>query len=115
MHFGVFVIIAFTAIYRDWVPFIVVAAAIAVHHVLFCYLQHHGYGVWGFREMDDHWLKVVLHASYVIAETIFFLIFTRSVRKDVAIGDMKSRYVMWLNLAKQLTINCHEHLKKWKA
>lgn len=57
MHFGVFVIIAFTAIYRDWVPFIVVAAAIAVHHVLFCYLQHHGYGVWVFREMDDHWLK----------------------------------------------------------
>jgi methyl-accepting chemotaxis protein len=36
MHFGVFVIIAFTAIYRDWVPFIVVAAAIAVHHVLLC-------------------------------------------------------------------------------
>ena len=88
MHFGVFVIIAFTAVYREWVPFIVVAAAIAVHHVLFCYLQHHGYGVWVFREMDDHWLKVVLHASYVIAETVFFLIFTRSARKDVAIGDI---------------------------
>src|SRR5690606_23828610 len=49
MHFGVFVLIAFIAIYRDWLPFVVAAALIAVHHVIFCYLQHHGVGVWLFR------------------------------------------------------------------
>lgn len=88
MHFGVFVTIAFTAIYRDWLPFIVIAVAIAAHHALFCYLQHHGYGVWLFRDMDDHWVRVLIHASYVVAETVFFLIFTQSARKDVEIGDI---------------------------
>ena len=86
-HFGVFVLIAFIAIYRDWLPIITAAAFIAVHHVAFCYLQHHGVGVWLFRDMDDHWLRVFMHAGYVIGETIFFLVFTRAARQDVAVGD----------------------------
>ncbi len=88
MHFGVFVLIAFTAIYRDWLPLIVVAALIAAHHLIFCYLQHHGSGVWVFRDMEDHWLRVFIHAGYVICETAFFLIFTHAARKDVAVGDV---------------------------
>lgn len=88
MHFGVFVLIAFIAIYRDWLPIVVAAALIAMHHLVFCYLQHHGAGVWLFRDMDDHWLKVFMHAGYVIGETVFFLIFTQAARKDVAIGDV---------------------------
>lgn len=88
MHFGVFVLIAFIAIYRDWLPLIVAAVLIAAHHLLFCYLQHHGAGVWLFRDMEDHWLRVFMHAGYVIGETVFFLIFTHAARKDVAVGDV---------------------------
>jgi methyl-accepting chemotaxis protein len=88
MHFGVFVLIAFIAIYRDWLPLIVAAALIAVHHVIFCYLQHHGAGVWVFRDLEDHWLRVFIHAGYVVGETVFFLIFTQAARKDVAVGDV---------------------------
>lgn len=98
MHFGVFVLLAFVAIYRDWLPLIVAAALIAAHHVIFCLLQHHGYGVWLFQDMDDHVLRVFIHAGYVIAETIFFLIFTHTARRDVAVGDVlmvTTRQIMW--------------------
>lgn len=88
MHFGVFVLLAFVAIYRDWLPLVAAASVIALHHLVFCYLQHHGYGVWLFNSMDDHWLRVFIHAGYVVAETVFFLIFTQSARRDVAIGDV---------------------------
>lgn len=40
MHFGIFVAIAFIAIYRDWLPLVIIAALVAVHHITFCYLQH---------------------------------------------------------------------------
>src|SRR5690606_6433986 len=69
MHFGIFVAIAFIAIYRDWLPLVIVAALVAVHHIIFCYLQHINSGIWLFRDMQDHWLRVVIHAGYVVAET----------------------------------------------
>lgn len=88
MHFGIFVAIAFIAIYRDWLPLVVVAALVALHHIIFCYLQHINSGIWLFRDMQDHWLRVVIHAGYVIAETGFFIFFTRNARREVEVSDV---------------------------
>jgi len=41
-HFTVIVLIALLLYYRDWLPIVVAAAAIAVHHVLFYALQVRG-------------------------------------------------------------------------
>lgn len=38
MHFGVFVLLALLLYYRDWLPIVVAAAVIAVHHFSFFYL-----------------------------------------------------------------------------
>ena len=88
MHFGVFVVLAFIAVYRDWLPLVITAALVAVHHLVFCYLQHSDMGVWLFRDMTDHWLRVFIHAGYVIAETAFLIFFTRNARREVEVGDV---------------------------
>ena len=41
-HFGVFVVLALLLYYRDWVPVVVAAAAISVHHLVFHWLQARG-------------------------------------------------------------------------
>ena len=44
MHFSIFVLLAFLLFYRDWLPLVVAAAVIAVHHLGFYYLQSRGIG-----------------------------------------------------------------------
>ncbi|HCC62756.1 MAG TPA: methyl-accepting chemotaxis protein, partial [Pseudomonas sp.] len=39
MHFGIFALLAFLVYYRDWLPIVVAAATIAVHHLSFFALQ----------------------------------------------------------------------------
>ena len=45
MHFGIFALLAFLVYYRDWLPIVVAAATIAVHHLTFFALQQQGAGV----------------------------------------------------------------------
>ncbi|OIQ98513.1 putative methyl-accepting chemotaxis protein YoaH [mine drainage metagenome] len=66
LHFGIFVLLAFLLIYRDWLVIIIAAAVIAVHHFSFNYLQELGYGVMCFT---DPGIGIVLvHAAYVVVE-----------------------------------------------
>ena len=47
MHFHIFVILAVLTIYKDTIPLLVSAATIAVHHLLFTYLQLEGVTIMG--------------------------------------------------------------------
>lgn len=66
-HFGIFVLLAFLLYYRDWKPIIAAAAAIAIHHLLFNYLQALNWGVYLF-EAGPSLMRVVFHALYVVIE-----------------------------------------------
>ena len=68
IHFGIFVLLAVLTFYRDWLPIVVAAAVIAVHHVLFHVLQHAGFPVY---VMATHggWGMIFLHAFYVVIES----------------------------------------------
>ena len=66
LHFGIFVLLAFLLIYRDWFVIVVAAAVIAVHHLSFNYLQELGYGVTCFTKPGIH--IVLIHAAYVVVE-----------------------------------------------
>jgi methyl-accepting chemotaxis protein len=88
MHFGVFVMLAFIATYRSWQSLIAGAATIAIHHLLFCYLQHMDMGVWLFADMSNHWTRVFIHASYVVVETGFLIYFTNIARAEANDGDI---------------------------
>jgi len=67
-HFTVIVLIALLLYYRDWLPIVVAAGAIAVHHLLFFYLQSRGAPTPVFAAGSGVGV-VVLHATYVIVET----------------------------------------------
>ncbi|MGB3126014.1 MAG: methyl-accepting chemotaxis protein [Pseudomonas sp.] len=71
-HFGIFALLAVLTFYRDWLPILVAAATIAVHHVVFHALQHQGFPVF---VMEHHggWNMVFLHAFYVVMETVALL------------------------------------------
>ena len=67
MHFGIFVLLAFLVYYRDWLPIVVAAAVIAVHHLSFFALQQGNGGV--FLLPNGSWPVVFLHAFYVVLES----------------------------------------------
>ncbi|NWC74756.1 methyl-accepting chemotaxis protein [Pseudomonas sp. P7759] len=71
-HFGIFALLAVLTFYRDWLPILVAAATIAVHHVVFHALQHQGFPVF---VMEHHggWTMVFVHAFYVVMETVALL------------------------------------------
>ena len=67
MHFGIFALLAFLVYYRDWLPIVVAALTIAVHHLSFFALQQQGIDV--FLMPDGNWGEVFLHAFYVVLES----------------------------------------------
>jgi methyl-accepting chemotaxis protein len=71
-HFGIFALLAVLTFYRDWLPILVAAVTIALHHVVFHVLQHQGYPVF---VMAHHggWTMIFVHAFYVVMETVALL------------------------------------------
>lgn len=67
LHFGIFVALAFLLCYRDWTVILIAAAVVAAHHLSFNLLQEWGYGVRCL--VEPGFSRVVVHASYVIAES----------------------------------------------
>ena len=82
MHFGVFVVIALLLYYRDWIPVVVAAAAISVHHLAFYWLQTRGLPVRAFAAGSGFGI-VLLHALYVVVETAFISAMAVQLRRQV--------------------------------
>lgn len=64
MHFQIFVALAFLILYYDWLPIVIAAVLIAVHHVLFnAFLPYSVY------KDGPSWTITFLHAFFVILQT----------------------------------------------
>jgi methyl-accepting chemotaxis protein len=68
MHFSIFVMLAFLLFYRDWIPLVVAASVIAVHHLAFDFLHRAGQPIWIFASQGGIGI-VVIHAVFVVFET----------------------------------------------
>ncbi|MFM2342140.1 MAG: hypothetical protein RLZZ592_1793, partial [Pseudomonadota bacterium] len=79
-HFAVFAFLAVTMVYRHWLPVVVGAATIAVHHLSFNYLQQWGWGPVCFTEPGLG--RVIEHALYVIAESGILILLAQRARTD---------------------------------
>jgi len=88
LHFGIFVLLAFLLIYRDWRPIVVAAAVIAVQHMLFGYLQSIGAGVYCFTQPSIGIL--LIHATYVVVESAV-LVFIAVALRAQALQDEELR------------------------
>ncbi len=67
IHFGIFVSLAMLLYFHDWRPVVAAAATIAVHHLLFSYLQQADNGIYIF-ESRNNFSIVMIHAAYVVVE-----------------------------------------------
>ena len=89
MHFAIFVLLAALVLYRDWLVIIVAAGVIAVHHLVFNFLQAGGYGVWVFAQGSSFSL-VVIHALFVVFEAGVLVYFATNAHKE-AIESIETR------------------------
>jgi methyl-accepting chemotaxis protein len=66
-HFLIFVLLAFLLYFRDWWSVLAAAGLIAVHHLLFDYLQASNPGIYVFN-YGSGFRIVLLHAAFVVFE-----------------------------------------------
>lgn len=81
MHFHIFVALALTLLYRDWLVPVVGAGLIAVHHVVLTVLQLSEVTLGGMPVMiyasECSWSVTFLHALFVVLETVGLVYFAR--------------------------------------
>lgn len=86
MHFHIFVALAFLLIYRDWLTIVVPAAVIAVHHVLFTYLQLNNAMLGDSPLMVFNygcsWSIALLHATFVVFEAAVLIYYSIRMHKE---------------------------------
>ena len=84
-HFGVFVALAITLVYRDWRPIALAAGLIAVHHVSFDRLQAWGFDLYCLSKPDFG--RVMLHATYVVVQTVLEIAMAVRMQQTARQGD----------------------------
>ncbi|HMW22395.1 MAG TPA: methyl-accepting chemotaxis protein [Burkholderiaceae bacterium] len=80
IHFGVFVLLAALVVYRDWLPILVGAVTIALHHAGFLWLQQSGWGVYCFTQPT--FIELVKHAAYVVVESGLLMFLADQMHRD---------------------------------
>ena len=75
-HFGVFVTLALVMVYRQWKVVVTCAVFFAIHHILFDRLQALGYAI--YCTTEPNFQKIVLHAVFVIIQTIVEIFILRN-------------------------------------
>lgn len=85
IHFGIFVLLAILIAFRDWVVILAAAATIAIHHLVFMYLQSNGAGVFLVPQSDATLGIVAIHAVYVVIEAIVLMIICRTSLKEAQV------------------------------
>jgi methyl-accepting chemotaxis protein len=80
IHFGVFALLAALVVYRDWLPVVVGATTIAVHHAAFLWMQLNGWGVYCFTQPSL--VQLIEHAAYVVVEAGLLVYLAEQMRAD---------------------------------
>jgi len=84
-HFGIFALLAFLLYYRDWRPIVAAAALIAVHHLVFNYLQGANFGVYVLQNGPNLPI-ILLHAVYVVVESGVLIYMAVNLRNEAIQG-----------------------------
>ncbi len=97
LHFGIFGLLAFLLYYRDWLVIIVAALVIAIHHILFNYLQAQNLPFYVFKE-GSSWSMVFTHAAYVIFESGFLVYMAieshREARRNLELKEIGKHFII---------------------
>jgi methyl-accepting chemotaxis protein len=102
-HFGVFVTLALLLVYRDWRPILLSAGFFAVHHVVFDRLQAAGVGV--YCTPEPNFLKIVMHAGYVVIQSGLEVVMAMRMRRVGEQGDELQQLVRAVDTEGQVSLN----------
>lgn len=86
LHFGIFVLLAILSAFRDWVVIAVATLTIAIHHLLFAYLQNQYGNVFLVPAQDATFANVLVHAAYVVVEAVVLIVITINSYKEAMVG-----------------------------
>lgn len=103
MHFGVFVTLAFLLIYRDWRPILMAAGVIALHHIGADRMQAYGAKVYCLTE--PNFLRVLLHAGYVVVQTGLEVYIALLMRRASTQGHELTRLVEHVRGSGRINLN----------
>jgi methyl-accepting chemotaxis protein len=78
LHFEVFVMLAFLSYFRDWRTIAVGTGTVAVHHILFYFVQSNGGGLVIFEEGRVAFYILAIHAAFALAEGIILGLMAKS-------------------------------------
>lgn len=87
MHFAIFVLLAVLIAFRDYIVIIAAAVTIAVHHLLFMYLQMQSAGVYLVPEESLSLGIILLHALFVVVESAVLIIISRQSLREAQVGQ----------------------------
>ncbi|MBU1554383.1 MAG: methyl-accepting chemotaxis protein [Gammaproteobacteria bacterium] len=87
MHFTIFVLLAVLIAFRDYIVIIAAAITIAVHHLLFMYLQMQNAGVYLVPEQSLSLGIILLHALFVVVESAVLIIISRQSLREAQVGQ----------------------------
>lgn len=107
MHFHIFGALAILLIYRNWVPIVVAAAVIAVHHLAVTALQLNDSRIGDMPliifNYDCNWGITFLHAAFVVFETAALVYYAVLMRRDENISFALANAVGRVDQNKDLT------------
>lgn len=87
LHFGIFVSMAILFAFRDQWVILIAAAVIAVHHLLFMYLQQQQAGVFVLPDQYNTFGRIMLHAAFVVVEAIVLVVLCRQALREAEVGQ----------------------------
>lgn len=87
LHFGIFVSLAILFAFRDQWVILIAAAVIAVHHLLFMWLQQQQAGVYLLPEQYNSFGRVLLHAVFVIVEAVVLIVLCRQALREAEVSQ----------------------------
>ena len=87
LHFEVFVMLAFLSYFRDWKTIAIGTATVAVHHILFYFIQSAGGGLMVFEEGRVTLYILAIHAVFAVAEGVILGYMAKSSCNE-AIGSL---------------------------
>ncbi|WP_353144319.1 methyl-accepting chemotaxis protein [Enterobacter sp.] len=95
-HFSVFVLLSALLAWRDWRPLVMGAAVIALHHLVFNYLQENDlYGVVVFMHTGFH--MVVFHGLFVVVQTAILVLLAIRMEQDARSASEVARLAGVIN------------------
>ncbi len=87
LHFGIFVSLAILFAFRDQWVILAAAVVIAVHHLLFMWLQQQQVGVFLLPEQYNTLNRVLLHAVFVIVEAAVLIVLCRQALREAEVSQ----------------------------